>query len=96
MTDSEYSIHTRKHRRLGKIETHMQRLERLRTTAEALRVAMARLGDTILARVPNEGLSDAQLAALDLRLGGAALQLRVLEHALLALDNTNEGHSEAL
>lgn len=77
-------------------ETHLERLERLRGTAQDLRQTMVRLGDTILARVPNEGLSEGQLTALDARLAGANLQLRVLEHVLLALDTINEGNAASL
>lgn len=91
----EVSRDRRSPRQLHGGETHLQRLERLRHAAEGLRQTMVKLGDTILARVPNEGLSDAQLTDLDARLCGATLQLRVLEHVLSTIDTINEGRGRS-
>lgn len=91
-TRAEVSYQQPAPRRRDGGESHLDRLERLNRTAHELRQTMVMLGDTILARVPNEGLSEAQLTALDAKLTGATLQLRVLEHVLMTIDTINEGH----
>ena len=86
--DTSYSIV-----RKPNAETQVERLARLRLTAESLHMALLKMGNSILSNVPNESLNASQLAALDMRLGEAGIQLKVLAHSLNALDATNKGGS---